>query len=39
MSNRSADLLIGDIVESGRKILHYTNGLSFEEFTADDKTI
>ena len=39
MSKRSTDLLIEDIIESGKKILKYTNDLSFEQFTSDDKTI
>lgn len=32
MSNRSPALLIGDILESGAKILDYAKGLSFDEF-------
>lgn len=39
MSNRSPQLLIADIIESGEKILSYTDGLSFELFTANSKTI
>lgn len=39
MSRRSTRLLIGDILESGNKIILYTNNISFEEFTADEKTI
>lgn len=39
MSKRSAKLLIEDIIESGRKILKYTSGLSFEQFIADEKTV
>lgn len=39
MSNREALLLITDIIESGRKILLYTQELSYEQFIADDKTI
>ena len=39
MSKRSHQLLIGDIIESGIKILDYTNNLTFEEFVKDDKTI
>jgi uncharacterized protein with HEPN domain len=39
MSKRQPDLLIGDIIESGTKILAYTNSLSFEQFIADDKTV
>jgi uncharacterized protein with HEPN domain len=39
MSNRSANLLIEDIIECGTKIMDYTAGLSFEEFVSDGKTI
>ena len=39
MSKRSSQVLIQDIVESGQKILKYTEGLSFEEFVDDSKTI
>jgi uncharacterized protein with HEPN domain len=39
MSNRSSMLLIADILESAAKILEYTNGLTFNEFTEDSKTI
>jgi uncharacterized protein with HEPN domain len=39
MSNRSSMLLIADILESAAKILEYTNGLTFDEFTEDSKTI
>jgi uncharacterized protein with HEPN domain len=39
MSKRSPQLLLEDIVESANKILLYTDGLSFEEFLADGKTI
>ena len=39
MSNRKSALLLQDIIESGEKILHYVQGLSFEEFLSDDKTI
>ncbi len=37
MSKREPLLLIEDIIESGNKILDYTNNLSFEEFTKDSK--
>ncbi|MBS1756836.1 MAG: DUF86 domain-containing protein [Bacteroidetes bacterium] len=39
MSKRNSELLISDIIDSGHKILDYTNGLTFEEFTNDNKTI
>ena len=39
MSKRDPGLLIGDILESAAKILSYTRGLSFEDFTNDNKTI
>ena len=39
MSKRSSDLLLLDMKEAAEKILKYTQGLSFEDFFADDKTI
>lgn len=39
MSKRQPILLVQDIIESGEKILLYTAGLSFEQFTSDNKTI
>lgn len=39
MSKREPKLLVGDIMNSTNKILEYTQGLSFEEFTNDSKTI
>lgn len=39
MSKRESLLLIEDIIDSGNKILDYTNSLSFEDFTKDSKTI
>ena len=39
MSKRDPKLLVGDIMDSTNKILEYTEGLSFEEFTNDSKTI
>jgi len=39
MSNRNSKLLVEDILESCRKILDYTEALSFEEFIADHKTV
>jgi uncharacterized protein with HEPN domain len=35
MSKRSSELLIQDIVESARKILDYTKGLTYEDFKID----
>ena len=39
MSNRSSELLIQDILASAKKIQRYTFGLSFEQFTLDEKTV
>lgn len=39
MSKRLPELLIGDIIDSGNKILLYTGNISFEEFIADSKTV
>lgn len=39
MSKRAPQLLLEDILESSRKINAYTEGLSFEQFLADGKTI
>ena len=39
MSKRDPHLLIEDIIDSGNKILAYTQDLSFEEFINDSKTI
>ena len=38
MSKRTPKLLLEDIIESAEKILQYTNGISFEEFSKDNKT-
>jgi len=38
MSNRSAKLLIEDILASAEKIQQYTAGMTFEQFTVDEKT-
>jgi len=38
MSDRSAALLIEDILESAKKIQRYTAGMTFEQFTLDEKT-
>ncbi len=39
MSKREPKLLVSDILESAHKILDYTAGLSFEDFTKDSKTV
>ena len=39
MSKRNSKLLIEDIIESGNKILDYTEGYTFEEFISDSKTV
>ena len=39
MSKRSPELLIDDILESGRKILEYTSGFTLEQFKSDSKTV
>ena len=39
MSERELILLLEDIQDAARKILNYTNGMLFEDFLADDKTI
>ena len=39
MSNRTPILLIEDIIDSGNKILDYTNNLSFNDFINDSKTV
>ncbi len=39
MSKRHPALLIEDIIESSGKILEYTDGMTFDEFTADGKTV
>lgn len=39
MSRRDANLLVGDILDSAYKILDYTAGQSFEDFTKDSKTV
>src|SRR2546423_60589 len=38
MSDRSPKLLIEDILASAEKIQRYTAGMTFEEFTLDEKT-
>jgi len=39
MSKRTSGLLLEDILDSCRKILEYTEGITFEEFESDSKTI
>jgi uncharacterized protein with HEPN domain len=39
MSKREPGLLIEDIIEAPHKILEYTSGMSFDEFSKDSKTI
>ena len=39
MSKRNDVLLLQDIYDAGAKILKYTDGLSFEDFINDEKTI
>ena len=39
MSKREPLLLIEDIIDSGNKIIEYTNNLSYNDFTNDSKTI
>lgn len=39
MSKRTPKLLLEDIIESAEKVLQYTKGISFEEFSKDNKTV
>ena len=39
MSKRRPELLIDDIIASAKKILSYTEGLTYDEFIKDDKTV
>ncbi len=39
MSKREPKLLVSDILESAHKILAYTEGQSFDDFTKDSKTV
>ena len=39
MSDRSAQLLVEDILDAAQKIQRYVTGLSFEEFAIDEKTV
>jgi len=37
MSDRDTKLLLGDMLDPALKIRHYTEGLEYESFIADDK--
>lgn len=39
MSERLPKLLLGDILDSAEKIITYTNGLTYNDFIDDSKTI
>lgn len=39
MSKREAKLLVGDIIDSAEKILAYTQGMTYDDFIADEKTV
>lgn len=39
MSDREIQLLLEDILEAAKKILSYTNGMNFDDFVNDNKTI
>jgi uncharacterized protein with HEPN domain len=39
MSKREPRLLIEDIIDSGKKILEYTENMTFDEFVNDNKTV
>jgi uncharacterized protein with HEPN domain len=39
MSKRLPEVLVEDILTSAKKIINYTQGLTFEEFVEDEKTI
>lgn len=39
MSKRQPNLLVEDIIESGNKILIYTEDLTLEEFVNNSKTV
>ena len=39
MSKREIQLLLEDISDAAKKILSYTNSLTFDEFLKDEKTI
>jgi uncharacterized protein with HEPN domain len=39
MSKRDRKLLLSDMLEAAEKIVRYTEGMDYEKFTADEKTI
>ena len=39
MSKRSTQLLLEDILESCQRILDYTNGINYDGFVSDSKTV
>ena len=39
MSNRTPVFLVEYIIDSGNKIIDYTNELSFDDFIIDSKTV
>jgi uncharacterized protein with HEPN domain len=39
MSKRSPSLLISDIIDSSQKIMTYTEGLTYEQFVSDSRTV
>src|SRR6476661_4032977 len=39
MPSRTTELLLADIVHASDKILMYTRGMSYYDFSADDKTV
>jgi uncharacterized protein with HEPN domain len=39
MASRTTELLLDDIVHASDKILMYTRGMSYFDFSADDKTV
>jgi uncharacterized protein with HEPN domain len=39
MTSRTTELLLEDIVLSADKILTYTRGMNYYDFTSDDKTV
>ncbi|PSL03314.1 DUF86 domain-containing protein [Cecembia rubra] len=39
MSKRDDKLLLGDILEAATKILKYTQGMNYDTFIKDEKTI
>lgn len=39
MSERSDDLLVEDILDAIEKITRYTNGLTFDQFAMDERTL